>query len=89
MHDRSDSYDLPASLQAELQAAAAQEHRPAGELLCDAVEQFLAERRRFSRHDAHSKIARGLESLSQGKGLDGESVMADLLAELDALQPAQ
>ena len=33
------------------------------------------------------KIAQGLESLRQGKGLDGESVMAELIAELDGLHP--
>jgi hypothetical protein len=36
----------------------------------------------------HTKIAQGLESLRQGKGLDGESVMAELIAELDGPDPA-
>jgi hypothetical protein len=30
------------------------------------------------------KIVQGLESIRQGKGLDGEAVMAELLTELDA-----
>jgi hypothetical protein len=47
------------------------------------VERYLSERRWFRRDEVHAKIAQGLESLRQGKGLDGESVMAELIAELD------
>jgi hypothetical protein len=39
--------------------------------------------------EVHAKIARGLESLRQGEGLDGETVVAELLAELDALERAR
>ena len=34
--------------------------------------------------DIHAAIEQRLESLRQGKGLDGEAVMAELIAELDA-----
>jgi len=34
--------------------------------------------------DVHYKIARALESLRQGKALDGEAVMAELLGEFDS-----
>jgi len=37
-----------------------------------------SERRWFRRNEVHAKIAQGLESLRQGKGLDGESIMAEL-----------
>jgi hypothetical protein len=37
----------------------------------------------------HAKIAQGLESLRQSKGFDGESVMAELIAELDGSHPAR
>jgi hypothetical protein len=36
-----------------------------------------------------AKIAQDLESLRQRKGLDGEAVMAELLAELDGPEPAR
>jgi hypothetical protein len=44
--------------------------------------------RNYAEGDAHGKILQGLESLRQGKGLDGEAVIAELLAELDRPQPA-
>lgn len=49
----------------------------------------LSERRWFRKDEVHTKIAEGLESLRQGKGLDGEAVMAELLAELDGPEPAR
>jgi predicted transcriptional regulator len=74
---------IPPTLLAEIQAAANEEHRPAAELVGEAVERYLSERRLFRPDEVHSKIAQGLESLRRGKGLDGEAVMAELLAELD------
>ncbi len=71
-------------LLAKIEAAAAEEHRPAHELVEEAVERYLSERRWFRKDEVHAKIAQGLESLRQGKGLDGETVMAELIAELDA-----
>jgi hypothetical protein len=59
------------------------------ELVGEAVERYLSERRWFRRGEVHAKIAQGLESLRQGKGLDGESVMAELMAELDAPHPVR
>ena len=47
------------------------------------VKAAAAEGDRNPADDVHAKIAEGLESLRQGKGLDGESVMAELIAELD------
>jgi hypothetical protein len=47
----------------------------------------LRERRWFRKDEVHSKIAQGLESLRQG--LDGETVMAELIAEFDAPEPAR
>ena len=74
---------VPPGLLAEIEAAAAEEHRPPRELVGEALERYLSERRWFRKDDLHAKIADGLESLRQGKGLDGEAVMAELLAELD------
>lgn len=75
---------IPPGLLAEIEAAAAEEHRPARELVGEAVERYLSERRWFRKAEVHAKIAQGLESLRQGQGLDGETVMAELIAELDA-----
>jgi hypothetical protein len=75
---------VPAGLLPEIQSAAEEEHRAPGELVGEAVERYLAERRWFRRDEVHTKIAQGLDSLGQGKGLDGEIFMAELLAELDA-----
>jgi hypothetical protein len=80
---------IPPGLLAEIEAAAAEEHRPARELVGEAVERYLSERRWFRRDEVHAKIAQGLESLRQGGGLDGELVMAELIAELDAPRPAR
>jgi predicted transcriptional regulator len=67
-----------------ISAAAEEECRAPRELVTEAVERYLSERRWFRKDDAHAKIAQGLESLRQGKGLDGETVMTELLTELDA-----
>lgn len=75
---------IPPRLLAEIEAVAAEERRPPRELVGEAVERYLSQRRWFRSDEVHAKIARGLESLQQGKGLDGESVMAELIAELDA-----
>jgi predicted transcriptional regulator len=80
---------VPADLLPEIQAAAEEEHRAPGELVGEAVTRYLSERRWFRGDDVHDKIARGLESLRQGHGLDGESVMAELIAELDTPEPAR
>ena len=80
---------IPSNLLAEIEAAAAEEHRPARELVGEAVERYLSQRRWFRKDEVHAKIARGLESLRQGKGLDGESAMAELIAELDPPHPAR
>jgi predicted transcriptional regulator len=74
---------VPAALVPEIEAAAEQEHRDPRELVREAVERYLAERRFFRPDEVHQKIAQGLQSLQEGKSLDGEAVMAELLAELD------
>ena len=74
---------VPSSLIPEIQAVADEEHRAPSEIVAEAVERYLSERKWFHKGDAHAKIARGLESIRQGKGLDGEAVMAEMLAELD------
>jgi len=74
---------VPLALQAQVKAAAAEDHRNPIDLVGEAVERYLWERRWFRGSDVHAKVAQGLESLRQGKGLDGESVMAELIAELD------
>jgi predicted transcriptional regulator len=74
---------VPPALIPEIQAAAEEEHRAPRDLVGEAIERYLSERRWFRRDEIHAKIAEGLESLRQGKGLDGEAVMAELLAELD------
>jgi hypothetical protein len=74
---------VPSGLLPEIEAAAAEEHRAPGELVGEAIERYLRERRWFRKDEVHSKIAQGLESLRRGKGLDGETVMAELIAELD------
>lgn len=75
---------IPAELLPAIEAAADEEHRAPRDLVVEAVERYLTERRWFRKDEAHQKVARGLESLRQGKGLDGEAVMAELMAELDA-----
>ena len=80
---------IPRRLLAEIEAAAAAEHRAPRELVGEAVERYLSERRWFRKNEAHAKIAKGLESLRQGKGLDGETVMTELLAELDGPEHAR
>jgi predicted transcriptional regulator len=80
---------VPSGLLPEIQAAAEEEHRAPGELVGEAVERYLSERRWFRKDEVHTKIAQGLESLRQGKALDGETVIAELLAELDAPEPAR
>ena len=79
---------IPPDLLAEIEAAASEERRPARELVGEAIERYLSQRRWFRCDEVHAKIAQGLESLRQGKGLDGESVMAELIAELDATHHA-
>jgi hypothetical protein len=74
---------VPSNLLPEIEAAAEEERRAPGELVGEAIERYLSERRWFRNDEVHAKIAQGLESLRQGKGLDGETVMAELIAELD------
>jgi hypothetical protein len=45
MEVSNDTLIVPPALQAEVEAAAAEEQRPAGELLRDAVERYLKDRR--------------------------------------------
>jgi predicted transcriptional regulator len=80
---------VPPGLIPEIEAAAEEERRAPGELVGEAVARYLSERRWFRKDEVHAKIANGLESLRQGKGLDGETVMAELLAELDAPKRAR
>jgi hypothetical protein len=61
---------VPSDLLPEIRAAAAEEHRAPTDLVGEA-----------SKDDIQAKIALGLGSLRQGKGLDGEAVMAELIAE--------
>jgi len=74
---------VPVDLVPAIEAAAQEEHRAPRELVGEAIERYLAERRYFRPDDVHAKIAQGLESLREGRGLDGEAVMTELLAELD------
>jgi predicted transcriptional regulator len=74
---------VPAGLVREIEAAAKEERRTPSELVGEAVERYLAERRFIRKDDAHKKIAQGLESLRAGQALDGEAVIAELLAEID------
>ncbi|MGA8758113.1 MAG: hypothetical protein WB611_17600 [Stellaceae bacterium] len=69
---------IPPSLLPEIEAAAQEEHRAPSELVGEAVERYLSERRWFPKDEVHAKIAQGLASLRQGKGFDGEAVMAEL-----------
>jgi predicted transcriptional regulator len=85
--DRPHETLVPSSLIAEIQAAAEEEQRTPAELVGEAIERYLSERRWFRKDEVHTKIAQGLESLQQGKGLDGDAVMAELLAERDAPEP--
>jgi hypothetical protein len=65
-----------------IQAAAEEEQRAPRDLVTEAIERYLSERRWFAKDEVHEKIAKGLESLRRGNGLDGESVVDELLAEL-------
>jgi antitoxin ParD1/3/4 len=80
---------VPSGLLREIEAAAEEEHRAPSELVGEAIERYLRERQWFRKDEVHAKIAQGLESLRQGKGLDGETVMAELIAELDPPEPAR
>jgi hypothetical protein len=80
---------VPPGLLSEIQAAAAEEHRTPSDLVSEAIERYLSERRWFRKDEVHTKIAQGLDSLRQGKGLDGEAVMAELITELDAFEQAR
>jgi antitoxin ParD1/3/4 len=61
----------------------------ASEVVRGGLRLYLSERRWFRKDEVHAKIAQGLESLRQGKGLDGETVMAELVAELAVARRAQ
>ena len=74
---------IPSELVPAIEKAAEEERRSPQELVGEAVERYLAERLYFRADDVHRKIAQGLESLRQGKALDGEAVMAQFLAELE------
>jgi predicted transcriptional regulator len=82
--DRSADPLVPPALLREIEVAAAEERRAPSELVGEAVEHYLSERRWLRWDEAHAKIAQGLASLQRGEGLDGEAVIAELLAELDA-----
>ena len=83
MDSSDDTLIVPPDLQDQVRAAAAEEQRAPDKLVSEAIERYLWERRWFRKDDVHEKIARGLKSLRQGEGLDGERVMAELIAELD------
>ena len=72
-----------------IKTAAEEEQRAPRDLIAEAVERYLSERRWFRKDEVHAKIAQGLESLRQGKVLDGEAAMAELLAELDGPKNAR
>jgi predicted transcriptional regulator len=77
---------VPPALIPEIEAAAEEEHRAPRELVGEAIQRYLSERRNFRPDGVHEKIAQGLASLQEGRGVDGETVMAELLAELDPPQ---
>jgi predicted transcriptional regulator len=74
---------IPPALLAELRVIANEEHRAPGEIVGEALERYLRERRLFRGDEVHVKIAAGLESLRSGKGLNGEAVIAELIGGLD------
>jgi metal-responsive CopG/Arc/MetJ family transcriptional regulator len=59
---------IPPGLLAEIEAAAAEERRPARELVGEAVERYLSERRWFRRDEVHAKIAQGAGIAAAGQG---------------------
>jgi hypothetical protein len=65
----------------QIEAVAEKEHRSPRELVGKTVERDLSERRYFRSDEVHPKIEQGLEA-GQGRGLDAEAVMAELLAAL-------
>lgn len=80
---------VPTGLLPEIQAVADEEQRAPGEIVGEAVERYLLQRKWFRKDDVHAKVVRGLDSLRHGHGLDGETVMAELLAELDEPETAR
>ncbi|MBV9862059.1 MAG: hypothetical protein JO267_07910 [Alphaproteobacteria bacterium] len=74
---------MPPGLIEEIEAAAREERRDPRDLVGDAIRRYLAERNFFRPDETHRKIAEALESLREGKGLDGEAVMAEMLAKLE------
>jgi predicted transcriptional regulator len=86
MNASDDTLTVPHDLQEQVRAAA-EEQRAPDQLVGEAIERYLWERRWLREDEIHAKIARGLESLEQGRGLDGESVMAELVADLERAEP--
>ncbi len=57
-------------------------YNSASEVIRESLRQM--EERDLAKADIRQKIAAGLESLRQGKGIDGEEFFAQMEAELDA-----
>ena len=111
MATANNSLALSPALQAQIEAAAAEEHRPAGEVLREAVERYLQTQHGNLhaewelqqgrdlglpsddppltpeyRRTIREKIEQGLESVRQGRVVDGEAVFARIEAELVELE---
>ena len=55
----------------------------------DQAQQILDELKAIRKDGVRKKIAEGLQSLRQGKAVDGEAVFARIDAELDKLEPGR
>jgi predicted transcriptional regulator len=93
---------IPTDLAAEMREIARRDHRPTLDVVRDAVEAYLEVRRSGGpapsdgtedhqpsaeyREVMRDKIAAGMRSLREGKGVDGEAFFAAMDSELELLE---
>ena len=75
-----DPLTMAAALLAEVQAAADEQHRPVNELVNEAIESYLENRRWLlaNRQAIDVKIRRGLDELGRGEGIPEDQLDAYL-----------
>lgn len=75
-----DPLAMPPALLAEVQAAADEQHRPVNELVNEAVESYLENRRWLlaNRQAIDAKIRKGLDELGRGEGIPEDRLDAYL-----------
>lgn len=76
-----DTLEMPSGWLAEVEALAAEEHRPAAELVREAVGRYIAERRTASRSDKQTpaEAAKRILELREGNALPEGETIRDLI----------